>query len=37
VSDEIIENSDLLVKIPMQTMESLNVSIAAGILMYHFK
>ena len=37
VSDEIIDNSDLLVKIPIETMESLNVSIAAGILMYHFK
>ena len=37
VSEEIINNSDLLVKIPIETMESLNVSIAAGILMYHFK
>ena len=37
VSSEIIEISDLLVKIPIETMESLNVSIAAGILMYHFK
>ena len=37
VSSEAIEMSDLLVKIPIETMESLNVSIAAGILMYHFK
>ena len=37
ISDEVVDQADLLVKIPIQTMESLNVSIAAGILMYHFK
>ena len=37
ISNEVVDQADLLVKIPIQTMESLNVSIAAGILMYHFK
>ena len=37
VSEDTILNSNLLVKIPMNVMDSLNVSIAAGILMYHFK
>lgn len=37
ISEEVIKMSDLLVKIPMNVMDSLNVSIAAGILMYHFK
>jgi TrmH family RNA methyltransferase len=37
ISNEVVEQADMLVKIPIQTMESLNVSIAAGILMYHFK
>ena len=37
ISKEVEEMSDLLVKIPMNVMDSLNVSIAAGILMYYFK
>lgn len=37
VSEEVVKMSDLLVKIPMNVMDSLNVSIAAGILMYYFK
>lgn len=37
ISEEVKNIADVLVKIPMETMESLNVSIAAGILMYHFR
>lgn len=37
VSQEVLDISQMYVKIPIETMESLNVSIAAGILMYHFK
>lgn len=37
VSNEVLEMSQMYVKIPIETMESLNVSIAAGILMYHFR
>ena len=37
VSQEVLDMSQMYVKIPINTMESLNVSIAAGILMYHFK
>ena len=37
ISKEVEEMSDLLVKIPMENMDSLNVSIAAGILMYYFR
>ena len=37
ISEEVKNVADILVKIPMKTMESLNVSIAAGILMYHFR
>lgn len=37
ISEEVKNIADVLVKIPMQTMESLNVSIAAGILMYYFR
>ena len=37
VSQESLENADLIVKIPMRgEKESLNVAIAAGILMYEF-
>ena len=37
VSQRVVDLSDLLVKIPMNVMDSLNVSVAAGILMYYFK
>ena len=37
VSQEVLDMSQMYVKIPINTRESLNVSIAAGILMYHFK
>src|SRR5699024_10390846 len=38
VADELIELADELVKIPIYgKAESLNVSIAAGILMYHMR
>ena len=34
VREEIVKQSDILVKIPMDNIDSLNVSIAGGILMY---
>lgn len=37
VSLESIARSDIMVKIPIQNIDSLNVSVAAGILMYHLK
>lgn len=37
VSEDSIEKADILVKIPVNNIDSLNVSIAAGILMYHLK
>ncbi len=37
ICDEIIANCDMLCRIPMQNMESLNAAVSAGILMYYFK
>ncbi len=37
VREEIINQSDMFVKIPIQNIDSLNVSIAGGILMYHLR
>lgn len=37
VSSEVKDLASLIVKIPMKDIDSLNVSVAAGILMYHFK
>ena len=37
ISDEIIKQTDIFVKIPIQNIDSLNVSIAGGILMYYLK
>ena len=35
--EEIIKECDSLIKIPMNTFESLNVAVAAGIIAYHFR
>lgn len=37
VSKETIKLSDVFVKIPIENIDSLNVAVAGGILMYHFK
>ncbi len=37
VSEGIIKNSDVFVKIPISKIDSLNVAIAGAILMYHLK
>ena len=37
VSEESISLADLMVKIPMEKMDSLNAAVASGILMYSFK
>mgnify|MGYP003301742216 CR=1 FL=1 len=37
VSQESIDRADLLVKIPVNNIDSLNVSVAAGILMNHLR
>lgn len=37
VSEEVYAKSDLIFKIPMQNMDSLNVAVAGGIIMYHFR
>ena len=37
VSEEIIANSDIFVKIPIANIESLNVAVAGAIMMYHLK
>lgn len=37
VSNESIERADLMVKIPVANIDSLNVSVAAGILMNHLR
>ena len=37
VSQEILQQCDHLVYIPIESIESLNVSIAAAITMYHFQ
>ena len=37
VSEEVYAKSDLIFKIPMQNMDSLNVAVAGGISMYHFR
>ena len=37
VSEEIIANSDVFVKIPIANIDSLNVAVAGAILMYHLK
>ena len=37
VSEEIIKNSDVFVKIPIDNIDSLNVAVAGAILMYHLK
>lgn len=35
--EEIIKECDSLIKIPMNSFESLNVAVAAGIIAYHFR
>ena len=37
VSEEIIDNSDVFVKIPIANIDSLNVAVAGAIMMYHLK
>ena len=37
VSEEIIANSDVFVKIPIANIDSLNVAVAGAIMMYHLK
>ena len=37
ISEEVIKQSDIFVKIPIQNIDSLNVSIAGGILMYYLR
>jgi TrmH family RNA methyltransferase len=37
ISQKVNELADIKVTIPMKNIDSLNVSVAAGILMYHFK
>lgn len=37
ISQKVNELADIKVTIPMKDIDSLNVSVAAGILMYHFK
>ena len=37
ISEWVREHCDHLIRIPMKGMESLNVGIAGGILMYHFR
>ena len=37
VKDSVIELSDIFVKIPIDNIDSLNVSIAGGILMYYLR
>ena len=37
VSQESIDRADLMVKIPVSNIDSLNVSVAAGILMHHLR
>ena len=37
VSEEIIDNSDIFVKIPIDNIDSLNVAVAGAILMYKLK
>ena len=37
VSEEIIANSDIFVKIPIANIDSLNVAVAGAIMMYHLK
>ena len=37
VSEGVIKNSDVFVKIPISKIDSLNVAIAGAILMYHLK
>lgn len=36
ISENTLQNSDLLIKIEMHNMDSLNVAVAAGILMNHY-
>lgn len=37
ISQEVEKLSDIFVKIPIENIDSLNVAIAGGVLMYHFK
>ena len=37
ISEETLKISDLLIKINMDHIDSLNVAIAAGILMNHYR
>ena len=37
VSEEIVQNSDIFVKIPIANIDSLNVAVAGAIMMYHLK
>lgn len=37
ISENTLQNSDLLIKIEMHNMDSLNVAVAAGILMNHYR
>ncbi len=37
VSQESLDRADLMVKIPVSNIDSLNVSVAAGILMHHLR
>ena len=37
ISQEVIKQSDIFVKIPIENIDSLNVAVAGGVLMYNFK
>lgn len=37
ISQTVINNSDIFVKIPIDNIDSLNVGVAGGILMYHLR
>ncbi len=37
ISQEVIKLSDIFVKIPIDNIDSLNVAVAGGVLMYYFK
>jgi len=37
ISEEVKKTTDIFVKIPINHIDSLNVSVASGILMHHFK
>jgi len=37
ISDEILKACDIVLSLPMHSMESLNASVAAGVVMYHME